>query len=152
MDRPPVRAQRFVDDVLSLEVPAGWSAAASGQDPNVHCLNLTGPAGAFGRVTLIRESATPGTFPGEVLEAIRRQAPDLASQPYEAELARRPAKGFRYTFRRAGADWEGWVVSYVQERSEVCAMGQFPTPTKDVEQELKAALRTLRLKGEAETP
>ena len=151
--RSPVHAQRYADEVLSLEVPAGWTAAAvPGQDPNVHAVNLTGPAGAYTRVTLIRESPAPGSFPGEVLENLRRATPGLAGEPYETQLARRAAKGFRYRFEKAGTDWAGWVVSCVQDRGEVCALGQFPAKSRDLEEELKAVLRTLRLKEEGGVP
>lgn len=151
--RPPGRAQRYADEALSLEVPAGWTAAAvPGQDPNVHAVNLSGPAGVYARVTFIRESTTPGSFPSEVFESLRRATPGLAGEAYETQLARRAAKGFRYRFEKAGTDWAGWVVSYVQERGEVCALGQFPAKSGDLEEELKAILRTLRVKEEGGVP
>jgi hypothetical protein len=152
-NRPAVHAQRYADEALSLEVPAGWTVSAvPGQDPNVHAVNLTGPAGAYARVTLIRESPTPSSFPGEVLESLRRATPGLAGEPYETQLARRAAKGFRYRFEKAGTDWVGWVVSYVQDRGEVCALGQFPAKSRDLEEEFKTVLRTLRVKEEGGVP
>ena len=153
LNRPAVHAQRYADEALSLEVPAGWTVSAvPGQDPNVHAVNLTGPAGVYARVTLIRETPAPGSFPAEVLENLRRATPGLPNEPYETQLARRAAKGFRYRFEKAGTDWVGWVVSYVQDRGEVCALGQFPAQSKDLEEELKAVLRTLRVKEEGGVP
>jgi hypothetical protein len=153
LSRPAVHAQRYADEALSLEVPAGWTVSAvPGQDSNVHAVNLTGPAGVYARLTLIRETPAPGSFPAEVLENLRRATPGLPNEPYETQLARRVARGFRYRFEKAGTDWVGWVVSYVQDRGEVCALGQFPAKSRDLEEELKAVLRTLRVKEEGGVP
>lgn len=139
--------QQHEDDAFSFSAPAAWAIkAVDSGDPSVRVLGLTSATGLFARLNLLTGAAATGAFPAAVVENLRRAQPDFAAEPYEAELAGRHARGFRYRFRAKEAPWEGYVVSFVQEGIEVGALGQFPAGAAETPKQLAQVFRALQVK------
>ncbi|MBI3830541.1 MAG: hypothetical protein HY291_13555 [Planctomycetes bacterium] len=122
------KSRRYEDAEVNFERPAMWTVTTvESKDPNIYALDITGPGSVYARLTIVRESGDPGSFPFEIVQGMRRGNTSMESEPFTTTLASHDARGYKYRLKADGTSWEGLVVSFTQARSEICFLGQFPT-------------------------
>lgn len=143
------KARRYEDAEVSFERPAMWTAApVESKDANIYALDISSPDGVYARVTIVRESGDPGSFPFEIVQGMRRNNPSVEADPFNAPLAGREARGYKYRLKADGTSWEGFVVSFTQARSEICFLGQFPAESSEARRKaLTDLMNDLHLKN-----
>ena len=146
------RSRRYEDAEVFFERPGHWTVTrAAGADANIHALDMQSTAGVYARLTLVRESPAPGALPAEIIENLKRKNDSVQAEPAELALAGRSAKGFRYRFKSEGKDFAGHVVSFGQDRVEVCFLGQYPAELPQLQRdEIELLMKKVRLKNLAQ--
>jgi len=143
------KSRRYEDAEVFFERPGHWTVArAPGTDANLYVLEMQSTDGVYARLTLLRESPGPGSLPTEIIESLKRKNESVQTEPSEMALAGHSAPGFQYRFKSAGQDFVGHVVSFRQERAEVCFLGQFPAALPQLRRdEIELLMKKLRLKN-----
>jgi hypothetical protein len=135
--------------IFVFEYPEGWQVQTpAGQDPLLQLVRLHSDSGFDGQLTLLREAPKPGTFPTRILEKMQKTEPALKAEAFTTELAGISARGYRFSFDKAGIPWTGWVVSCTRGRRELCALGRWPTDATALRAQWSVITRNLRVKAE----